>query len=85
MEWLANAFWARIGWMMAEVAMWAAVAAVVLLLVILVALPGIVRQARCKHASVRETSACDAICRDCGKNLGFIGSWRDRAARIEHS
>jgi hypothetical protein len=20
--------------------------------------------------------ACDAWCRDCGKNLGFIGDWR---------
>jgi len=32
---------------------------------------------KCQHQSgVRETSACDAICVQCGKNLGFIGEWR---------
>ena len=37
------------------------------------------RQARCSHTgSIRETQACDAICGDCGKNLGFIGPWRER-------
>ena len=35
-------------------------------------------QSRCKHdGSVNETMACDAICRQCGKNLGFIGKWRE--------
>jgi hypothetical protein len=35
------------------------------------------RQSRCKHdGGVNETQACDAICRKCGKNLGFIGNWR---------
>lgn len=33
------------------------------------------RQFRCKHDDgVTETQACDAICRRCGKNLGFIGN-----------
>ena len=32
---------------------------------------------KCKHLRVRETMACDAICLDCDKNLGFIQSWRD--------
>ena len=37
------------------------------------------KQARCKHdGSIGETSACDAICHKCGKNLGFIGSWRNK-------
>ncbi len=37
------------------------------------------RESRCKHdGGVDETMACDAICRKCGKNLGFIGSWRER-------
>lgn len=36
------------------------------------------RQSRCNHARYYETSACDAICIDCGKNLGFIGTWRDK-------
>ncbi len=31
----------------------------------------------CKHLRVRETMACDAVCRDCGRNLGFIQNWRD--------
>jgi hypothetical protein len=36
-------------------------------------------QRMCKHdGGVNETSACDAICRKCGKNLGFIGSWREK-------
>ena len=35
------------------------------------------RQRRCRHdRGVNETQACDAICRSCGKNLGFIGSLR---------
>lgn len=34
---------------------------------------------KCKHRSgVTETSACDAICVQCGKNLGFIGTWREQ-------
>ena len=36
------------------------------------------KQFRCKHDGVvNETMACDAICRQCGKNLGFIGKWRE--------
>jgi hypothetical protein len=36
------------------------------------------RQSRCKHdGNVNETMACDAICSQCGKNLGFIGKWRE--------
>lgn len=36
------------------------------------------RQWRCKHdGRINETSACDAICAKCGKNLGFIGAWRE--------
>lgn len=36
------------------------------------------KQRRCKHdGGVNETQACDAICRKCLKNLGFIGAWRD--------
>lgn len=39
--------------------------------------PYAVKQWRCKHdEGVNETRACDAICRKCGKNLGFIGNWR---------
>jgi len=38
--------------------------------------PGLIKQLRCKHEEYRETPACDAICKKCGKNLGFIGSLR---------
>ena len=31
----------------------------------------------CKHDKVYETRACDAICINCGKNLGFIGNWHE--------
>jgi hypothetical protein len=31
-------------------------------------------EACCKHEHYYETGACDAVCSDCGKNLGFIGS-----------
>ena len=37
------------------------------------------KQSRCKHdGGYTETQACDAICRRCGKNLGFIGKLRDK-------
>ncbi len=39
----------------------------------------IYQQWRCKHdGGVYESMACDAICKQCGKNLGFIGSWRKK-------
>lgn len=41
-------------------------------------------KSRCKHDSgVSETMACDAICKQCGKNLGFIGKWRKAAHNIK--
>lgn len=39
------------------------------------------RQTLCKHPAVYETSACDAICKMCGKNLGFIGTWQKRTVK----
>lgn len=36
-------------------------------------------QWRCHHdGNVGETAVCDAICLKCGKNLGFIGTWREK-------
>jgi hypothetical protein len=36
------------------------------------------KQFWCKHdGGVIETQACNAICKKCLKNLGFIGTWRD--------
>jgi len=42
--------------------------------------PRLWQQMRCKHKRYFETTKCDAICIDCGKNLGFIGNLR----RKEH-
>jgi hypothetical protein len=38
------------------------------------ALPGILKQAFCKHKDCFENGSCHAICRRCRKDLGFIGS-----------
>lgn len=38
----------------------------------------LMRQSRCKHERYYETSACDAVCKRCGKNLGFIGTVREK-------
>lgn len=35
-------------------------------------------QRRCKHETYGETAACQAVCHDCGKDLGFIGLVRAR-------
>lgn len=34
------------------------------------------KQSHCQHESISESMACDAICNNCSKNLGFIGEWR---------
>lgn len=47
-------------------------------LVIVIGIYDYLRQRKCPHTAVHETSSCQAICRHCGKNLGFIGSWRDK-------
>lgn len=33
---------------------------------------------RCKHEKYYENMACHGICRNCGKDLGFIGTLRDK-------
>jgi len=38
-----------------------------------------IEQRLCKHERVSETMACDAVCNKCGKNLGFIGTWRKKS------
>lgn len=40
---------------------------------------GATRAALCKHMNYRENRSCNAICNNCGKNLGFIGSVRRHA------
>lgn len=77
MDWLISAFWARIGWAFGELALMASLIAAIALVFIAVSVPRLLRQKRCRHMRYRETSSCDAICNDCGKNLGFIGCVRD--------
>ena len=36
------------------------------------------RQWRCQHLEYYETMSCDAICNHCGRNLGFIGTLREK-------
>lgn len=37
------------------------------------------KQRHCPHdKGFGETSTCDAICRGCGKNLGFIGKFHNQ-------
>lgn len=55
----------------------------VLMVIFLISVPSAVRQSRCKHERFRETSACDAICCNCGKNLGFIGAVREDRSKEE--
>lgn len=76
MDWLWAAVAAWFGWNI--VAPFLAFVATVILL-LLFSIPGAIRQSRCAHENgVRETRSCDAICRECGKNLGFIGTWREQ-------
>ena len=58
------------------------IAAIVIIGVVLFvtwsALSRLWRESRCKHdGKIRETQACQAICNDCGKDLGFIGAVPD--------
>lgn len=41
-----------------------------------------IRKSMCLHdGGINETRACDAICRKCGKNLGFIGTEENKKRR----
>lgn len=78
MEWLFNATWAWFGWnVLAPVLMLLIVSAIALLLHI----PSMIRQRQCAHERYFENRACDAICCDCRKNLGFIGSLLEKKAQ----
>ena len=52
------------------------IAVVVVFLVLPLVAATAFMQWRCKHPRYHETSSCDAICLECGKNLGFIQRWR---------
>lgn len=36
------------------------------------------KQRNCLHLSVLENPTCEAVCRNCNKNLGFIWVWREK-------
>ena len=67
-----------------------AVTAIVILLALLAWLciwvPSALKEALCKHdGGVSETRSWDAICDQCGKNLGFIGTWqKEQSQRSDH-
>ena len=67
---------------------WDVLQGIAILLMVLFMLPlwvnAALREWKCKHRSgFTETSACDAICVRCGKNLGFIGNARDAASSLQ--
>lgn len=47
---------------------------ILLTIALLSSLHRYVKQSFCKHEKYRENMACDAICVECDKNLGFIGN-----------
>lgn len=55
---------------------------VILALIALVTIVGtvckLITQRTCKHTNVWENGQCHAICRKCDKDLGFIGTWREK-------
>jgi hypothetical protein len=63
---------------LAELIVVGSIAIIVIFIIVLFYIPTVIKQWRCKHLQYRETMACDAICRDCNKNLGFIGTIRDK-------
>lgn len=52
--------------------------------VMYISLKNYIKQSRCKHdGGIRETMSCDAICKKCGKNLGFIGTDENKVRRLQ--
>ena len=43
-----------------------------------------VKQRFCKHERYFENGRCYAICRGCGKNLGFIGTVRENERKAKN-
>ncbi len=78
MNWFWGAIWARLGWAVGEAILFLIVVLAIAIIAVLISVPRLIRQSRCKHLHYHETSACNAICYDCGKNLGFIGLIRDK-------
>lgn len=68
-------------WWIILLPVWIAAVFAVIVVYLSVVRP-LITQARCAHdGGVWETQACDAICKQCGANLGFIGTWQDSHAK----
>ena len=80
MEWLWAAVGAWFGWNVLAPVICILLVAVA---VILSSIPTAIKQSRCEHPRYFETGSCDAVCKDCGRNLGFIGSWREKMRKQE--
>ena len=48
-------------------------AAILFLFIIGITLHDVIKQKLCSHEEFYESGSCDAICKKCHKNLGFIG------------
>lgn len=73
-------------WLWVLAPLWMPAALIILVGVIYVVgttVPKALRRSRCAHPRFHETRACDAICSDCGKNLGFIGTVREKRAALQ--
>ncbi len=80
-----NTFWTAVAaWFGWNVGAPLFLGVVVLLLIGLYSIPGAIRRALCEHRQFYETRSCDAICSNCGKNLGFIETARQRAKGASH-
>jgi hypothetical protein len=79
MQWFWYGLLAYLGWVLAPVILAIALGLLVFLVVVIVSIPRKIKQLRCRHLRFHETMSCDAVCSACGKNLGFIGTWRKRA------
>lgn len=44
-----------------------------------------IKQALCKHSRIFENRQCHAICAECGKDLGFIQTWREKQNERNHT
>ena len=55
-----------------------AIFGIIFLVLIVQILKTSMKQALCKHENFNENMACHAICRSCGKDLGFIGTVREQ-------
>ncbi len=78
-----NYIWFWLAKFVAEMAFAALVLLILFIVCVLIALwmqiPIWVKQYHCKHPHEQsyETTKCDVRCRQCGKNLGFIGSLKE--------